>query len=112
MEPQILPVEPYKEIANSQDKDDAFYSSFSNPNDSEPLDTFDAINQELDSSGYSILLDQAKNKWEIEQDIMNKNILNNLVNDSSISMDEKRIYLDNYINNKGVPLSLKDKYTD
>ena len=110
MEPQILPVEPYKEPGNSQDKDDAFYSSFSNLSDSDPIDTFESINQELDSSGYSILLDKAKGRWETEQDVMKKEIVNNLLNDSTISKEEKRIHLDSYINNKSLPISLKDKY--
>ena len=110
MENNSIPVEPYKNNTNSQDKNDAFYSAFGNPTDGDPLNTFESINQELDESGYSNILNQAKTKWNTEQDALKKELLNNIINDSAIPKEEKKNYLNNYINNKTIPLSLKDKY--
>ena len=107
---QQLPIDPYQPLSNTLQKDDAFYSSFSDKEDTDPIETYTNIGEELDTLGQSPILENARIKWEKEQDQVKKGTIGLLLNDDEISREEKKLLLDDYLNNEQVPLSFKDKY--
>ena len=107
---QYLPVDPYIPPSTQSDKGDAFYAGFSNSTSLEPLDAIETINTEIELEGYSTTLENAKRTWELEQDSLNKELINALINDSEVPKEKKKQILENYISTKTIPLSLKEKY--
>jgi len=109
-ERQFIPVDPYEVPSNNATKDDAFYAGFSNSTPMEPLEAIETIDREIELDGYSITLENAKRTWELEQDMFSKQTINALIEDTEVDLATKKIMLDEYVNTKKVPLSLKEKY--
>ena len=72
---QQLPIDPYQPLSNTLQKDDAFYSSFSDKEDTDPIETYTNIGEELDTLGQSPILEKARIKGKKKQDQVKKELL-------------------------------------
>jgi hypothetical protein len=101
-------VSPISETNSS--KDDAFYSSILvDPNSQNPLENYERIKKEQEEVGYSITVEEAKQKWKQEQDFVTKESIQLLIENPTLDKENKKVLLNNYINNSTISNDLKDK---
>ena len=106
----FIPVEPYSPPYKQEQSNEAFYAGFSNSTPLEPSEAVKTIQNELSVGGYSVTLENARKSIELEQDYLLKESVTKLIDDPNVPAQEKEQILNNYINNKTIPLSFKDKY--
>lgn len=106
----FIPVEPYSPPYKQEQNNEAFYAGFSNSTSLEPSDAVKTIQNELSIGSYSVTLENARKSIELEQDFLLKESVTKLIDDPDVPVQEKEQILNNYINNKTIPLSFKDKY--
>jgi hypothetical protein len=102
---QAPSVMPEKEAAKS-----AFYAAGSYSNN--PVEDYNKIYTELSQSGNSELFSVAKNRWIKEQDLSNRVVVAEAINDPTLSIQQKKELVANYSSGRGVSDSLKDKYVE
>ena len=101
-------VSPISETNSS--KDDAFYSSILvDPNSQNPLENYERIKKEQEEVGYSITVEEAKQKWKQEQDFVTRESIQLLIENPTLDKENKKVLLNNYINNSTISNDLKDK---
>lgn len=105
---------PYNLSNPDINKDESVYASLleSVEQNKKATEVWEEMRQEIDASGYSILVDKAKEKWELEQNIEAKNILTDIIEDPLVDVKIKEKKLKTYIlNSKESSTNLKDRWS-
>jgi len=97
-----------KPVPETQASDDAFYAAGSYSND--PINDYTRMYGELTQEGYSQSLEDAKKMWMNEQSSTNKEAVLGLINDPSLSREQKRNILSTYSVTGYISTDIKDKY--
>ena len=89
---------PYNLSNPDINKDESVYASLleSVEQNKKATEVWEEMRQEIDASGYSILVDKAKEKWELEQNIEAKNILTDIIEDPLVDVKIKEKKLSNW----------------
>lgn len=107
----LPPIEEDKKLPRAKDAyEEAFYAvgSFSNT----PIEDLTKAADDLIESGYSDLVNSAKERWASEQDIPTKRVISDILADTTIPKDTKTNILYNYSIGGYVSKDLKDKYIE
>jgi hypothetical protein len=90
----------------------AFYAASFVGGEEKTQETFNAIREEYETTGFSNTVYQVEQQLLQEHDITKKNTINSIINDANVPQEEKRAVLQDYIyGNTPVP-TLKDKYIE
>ena len=104
---------PYRPAETESQKDDAAYAALikSGETDEPAANLFQNIETEISNYGYSTLVDEAKQKWEVEQNSDAEQSITNLLEDPSINIEFKKSQLQKYLNNSiSFSTDIKDKW--
>ena len=71
---------------------------------------FDQVEEEYKTQGYSALVNQVRSEFLEEQDLENKEAMQALIDDPTLTKDQKRPLLKNYVYGFEPSSELKDKY--
>ena len=71
---------------------------------------FDKVEKEYQTQGYSNLVNQVRHEFIQEQDLKNKEVMQALIDDPTLTKDQKRPLLKEYIYGFKPSKELKDKY--
>jgi hypothetical protein len=93
-----------------QSNDDAFYTSLlPNTKTDDPIELYNYIKEEQREQGKSLLVEEARFQWELEQEDSSKRILENIITNPEISPEEKKANLQNFMSNTYISKDIKDK---
>ena len=107
-----IPFSDYKPIITEkqQNNDDAFYTSLlPNTKTDDPIELYNYIKEEQREQGKSLLVEEAKMQWELEQESSSKFILEDIISNPEISIEEKKANLQNFMSNTYISKDIKDK---
>ena len=90
----------------------AFYAASFAGGEEKTQETFNAIREEYETTGFSNIVYQVEQQLLEEHDITKKNTINSIINDVSVPLEEKRVVLQNYIYGNSPTPTLKDKYIE
>lgn len=97
-----------------QTNDDAFYTAATEHENYglDPLEFYLQIQDELETQGYSNVIEATKLKWKEEQDLERRDTIAGVLQDTTISKEDKKGALEAYLYNDTVSDDLKDRYID
>lgn len=104
-------IAPYTDpiLSSSDNNNELFYAAASIPSE-DPIQLYQELREEVSINGYSETINEAQILWKNEQDDIKKDYLRNVIEDPSISKNEKTQAIKNYEMSGIVSSTLQDKY--
>lgn len=101
---------PLTTTSPQQQNDNSFYTAMIRGTD--PVEDFKKINADYLVNGDSTLVNQTKDILQRDQDQKRAQTVRDILEDPSVSIEEKRNVVGYYVTTKQLPVSLQDKYAE